>query len=178
MLFDLLLLFTTTLAAYLGFKWGTHIEIYRLARAFTAMTVATSLAAEVGWGLTRQGILAANNQAMVLLIGFVIVFILFWCFTLLMEALFRSVQIHKYQINHYIGAVANALITLVLVSILAFFSTQLQAARGAYKAYLREQSLSYLYIDRACRALLTEQLVDEIIGHSAARDAVENILKH
>ena len=142
MLFDLVVIVFVSLAMYLGFKYGTHIELYRIGRVFLGMTISGLYGMSAGWKLTTMGIVSANSKAILHLIGFFVVFTLFWILSLLIVKIFVKFKLHKHKINRYLGLMANGTIAILFVTFTSFFSTQLVFLKDGYKNYLVNKSFS------------------------------------
>ena len=177
MIFDLIVIVLLGGSMYLGLKNGTHPELYRIGRVFVGMTLASVLGTSFGWKLTSWGILAANNKAIVSLIGFLVLFSLYWAITLLLIKLLSKYALQEHKMNNYLGLVSNGVIALLVVTFVSFFTTQLAFAKDGYKAYLRDKSFSYIYMDRLCRKAITTDVVDEITGGGAGQIVVDNLKK-
>lgn len=177
MFFDLFVLIFVATAMYLGFKFGTHIELYRIGRVFLGMTVASMYGMSMGWKLTAMGIVSANTKAILSLIGFVVVFSIYWIVSLVVVKIFNKYELHNHKLNNYFGIFANGTIAIIFVALTSFFSTQLTFAQSGYKAYLRDSSFSYIHIDRACRKAITADVVNEITGDTPSHMVIENITK-
>ena len=177
MIFDLIVILLIAGAMYLGYKNGTHAEIYRLGRAFLGMTLAGSMGLSMGWKLTHIGLLAANTKAIVALVGFIFVFVIYWLITIVIYKVVAHLALADRKINNYIGTVANGAIALLVIIFVSFISTQLSFSKDGYKAYLRDSSFSYIYMDRLCRKVITADVVDEITGSGAGKLAIDEMAK-
>lgn len=177
MIFDLLVILIVAGAMYLGYKQGTHIEIYRLGRVFLGMTLAGTLGASMGWKLTSMGFLSANTAAIVNLVGFLVVFVIYWAVSIVVAKLVYKMALEDKKINNYLGLVANGVISLIVIIFVSFISTQLSLTKDGYKSYLRDSSFSYIYMDRICRKVITADVVGEITGSGAGKMVIEKIAK-
>jgi hypothetical protein len=162
---------------YLGYKYGTHIELYRIGRVFLGMTLAGMYGLAMGWKLTSMGIISANNVAILNLMGFFVIFTVYWITTILIVKLFIKLKLHKHKINHYIGVLVNGTLAILFVSFTSFFTTQLTFAKDGYKAYLTDKSSCYIYFDRLSRKAITKNVVKEITGDSTSQIMMSNIAK-
>ena len=177
MFFDLIIIIFVIGAMYLGYKHGTHIELYRIGRVFLGMTLAGMYGMSIGWQLTSMGIVAANNKAILNLIGFFVVFTIYWIVSLVIVKLFIKLDLKNHKINNYLGVVANGTIAILFIMFTSFFTTQLSFAKDGYKAYLRDKSFSYIHMDRTCRKMITENVVKNITGDSTSQIMIGNITK-
>jgi uncharacterized membrane protein required for colicin V production len=177
MIFDFLVLILMAAAMYFGLKNGTHPELYRIGRVFLGMTIASVLGTPLGWKLTSWGVLAANNKAIVSLVGFLVLFSLYWVITIFLVKWLRRYALQEHKMNNYLGLVSNGIIALLVITFASFISTQLSFAKDGYKAYLRDKSFSYIYMDRLCRKAITADVVDEITGGGAGQKVVDNLNK-
>jgi uncharacterized membrane protein required for colicin V production len=177
MFFDLLVILIVAGASFLGYKQGTHVEIYRLGRVFLGMTLSGLLGSPLGWKLTSMGILSANSSAIVSLIGFLIVFMLYWLISIVLVKVIVSMDMSDKKINNYLGTVTNGILALLFITFTSFISTQLSFAKDGYKEYLRDKSFSYIYMDRICRKVITADVVSEITGDGAGKMVLDKIAK-
>ncbi len=177
MFFDLIVLLLIAGAMYLGYRNGTHPELYRLGRTFLGMTLAGMFGTSMGWKLTSIGLLAANTKAIVTLVGFLTVFMLFWVVTIIVQKVFVRYEVHNHKLNNYMGMIANGIIALLVITFVSFISTQLSFTKDGYKAYLRDHSFSYIHMDRLCRKAITAEVVEEITGDSTGKMVVDKITK-
>ena len=175
MFFDLLVIILIAGAMYLGYKNGTHPELYRIGRVFLGMTLAGMYGTSMGWKLTSIGFLSANTKAIVTLVGFIFVFVIYWAISIAVVKLVSKYALQDKKINYYIGTVANGVIALLVIVFVSFISTQLSFTKDAYKAYLRDNSFSYIHMDRLCRKVITADVVDEITGDGAGKMVIEHI---
>ena len=162
MIFDIIVIFIVIFAMYLGYRGGTSIELYRLGRVFLGMTIAGSYGTSFGWKLTHMGILAANSKAILTLVGFLLLFVIYWVMTIILETLFVKLELHNTKLNNYLGMIANGIQALLIVTFVSFISTQMTFSKDGYKAYLRDNSFSYIHMDRISRKVITADVVDEI----------------
>lgn len=174
MFFDFIIIIFVLVSMYLGFKFGTHIELYRIGRVFLGMTLSGMYSLPLGWKLTSMGILSANNVAILKLMGFIAIFSFYWIATILIVKLFIKLELRKHKINHYIGVVANGMLAILFVTFTSFFTTQLSFAKDGYKAYLRDKSFSYIHMDRICRKAINAKLVNQITGDSVSQIMIKN----
>ncbi len=174
MFFDFLVIVFVLGSMYLGYKYGTHIELYRIGRVFLGMTLSGMYGLPMGWKLTSMGILSANNVAILKLMGFFAIFTIYWIATIVIVKVFIKFDIHRHKINHYIGMVANGTLAVLFVTFTSFFTTQLAFAKDGYKAYLRDKSFSYIHMDRICRKAINAKLVNQITGDSASQIIIKN----
>lgn len=177
MFFDLIVLILVGTAMYFGLKNGTHPELYRIGRVFLGMTIASVFGTSMGWKLTSWGILAANSKAIVSLVGFLLLFMLYWGLTILLVKWLSRYALHEHKMNNYLGLVSNGIIALLFITFVSFISTQLTFTKDGYKAYLRDKSFSYIHMDRLCRKAITADVVDEITGGGAGQIVVDNLKK-
>lgn len=175
MIFDLLVLVVVVYAMYLGYKNGTHVELYRIGRVFLGMTLAGMYGTTLGWKLTSMGILSANDKAILSLIGFLVLFSIYWILTIVIIKVINIFSLHEHKLNNYIGIFANGFIALLFITFLSFMSTQLAFAKDGYKEFLRDSSFSYIHMDRLCRKVITVKVVDHITGDSAGQMAIDNL---
>lgn len=177
MFFDLIVIVLISGAMYLGYKNGTHAELYRIGRVFLGMTLAGMYGTSMGWKLTSIGFLAANTKAIVTLVGFIFVFVIYWVLSIVAYKAVAKFALHEKKINNYIGTLANGVIALIVIIFVSFISTQLSFSKDGYKAYLRDSSFSYIYMDRVCRKVITEDVVGEITGDGAGKMVMDKIAK-
>ena len=177
MFFDLLVLILLGGAMYLGYRNGTHVELYRIGRVFVGMTLASVYGTSMGWKLTAWGILSANTKAIVSLVGFLFLFLLYWIISIIIVKLIAKFNLVEHKMNNYLGLVANGVIALLVIIFVSFISTQLSFSKDGYKAYLRDSSFSYIYMDRLCRKAITTDVVDEITGAGAGKIVIDNVAK-
>lgn len=177
MFFDFIVLIVVIGAGYVGFIKGTHVEIYRLGRVFLGMTLAGLFGSSLGWKLTSMGILSANNSAILSLIGFFLVFLMYWLVSIAVLRVIVSLNLSDKKINKYLGTITNSVLALIFITFASFMSTQLTFAKDGYKAYLRDRSFSYIHMDRLCRKVITADVVNEITGEGAGKIIMKNISK-
>lgn len=177
MIFDLLVLVMLFLAGFIGYKKGTHVEIYRIGRVFLGMTLSGVFGSSLGWKLTSMGILAANNSAIVALVGFLLVFMIYWSISIVVIKIIQAQDMSDKKINNYLGTVTNVVLTLIIITFSSFISTQLGFSKDGYKAYLRDKSFTYIYMDRICRKVITPDVVQEITGDGAGKMVLDKISK-
>lgn len=166
MLFDLIIIILIITAIYLGYKFGTSSELYRLAKVFIGMSFAGSYAETLGWTLTKSGFLLANDKAVLILTGYLIVFAVYWIVINGLERLFVSLDLKNSKFNSYLGMVANAVQAILFLSFMAFMSTQLSFVKKGYKPYLVKHSFIYIHMDRLCRNFITADFVKEVTKDS------------
>ncbi|MDH5465410.1 MAG: CvpA family protein [Thiovulaceae bacterium] len=177
MIFDIIIIAIVIFAMYLGYKGGTSVELYRLGRVFLGMTLAGAYGTSFGWKLTHMGILAANSKAILTLVGFLLLFVLYWIITIILETLFLKFELHNSKLNNYLGMIANGIQALLIVTFISFISTQLTFTKNAYKAYLRDHSFSYIHMDRISRKVITANVVDEITSGGPGKIMAEEATK-
>jgi len=177
MFFDLIVIILVAGAMYLGYKNGTHAELYRIGRVFLGMTLAGMYGTTMGWKLTSIGFLAANTKAIVTLVGFIFIFIIYWAISIAVVKIATRLALQDHKLNNYLGLVANGVIALLVIVFVSFISTQLSFSKDGYKSYLRDSSFSYIHMDRLCRKVITADVVGEITGDGAGKMVIDKIAK-
>jgi len=175
MIFDFIIVALILGAIYLGYRYGTSVELYRLAKTFIILTLASAYSGAFGSVLTKMGILKANDWAVLSLTGFLVLFLIFWGIIYLIEKVFLSRDLHKSKLNHYLGMLLGGIQALIIVTFLSFMSTQLSFVNKTYKSYLIEKSSIYIHMDRLCRKIVTANFVDSIL-HKDGEASTEDIL--
>ncbi len=177
MFFDIVVLLILAAAAFIGYRYGTSKELYRLAKIFVGLTLAGTYSANLGSFLTSIGLLKANDWAVLSLSGFLLAFVIFWVIAYFIEKLFVRMELHKSLVNRYLGMLSNTIQALLFITFFAFMSTQLSFVKDGYKAYLVENSFSYIYMDRVCRKVVTANFVDSLIKDHSAESTKELLIK-
>lgn len=175
MIFDLIIIALLLGAIYLGYRFGTSVELYRLAKTFIILTLASAYSGSFGSILTKMGILKANDWAVLSLTGFLVLFLILWGIIFIIEKIFLAKNLHKSKLNRYLGMILSGIQALIVVTFLSFMSTQLSFVKKEYKAYLVENSAIYIHMDRLCRKIVTANFVDSIL-HKDGETSTEDIL--
>ena len=177
MIFDLIVLLLLALALYAGYKYGTSKELYRLAKIFIGISLASSYGAHFGQLLTQIGLLRANDWAVLTLTGFLLLFLLYWLLLYLIERFFNHLRFEKSRLNRYLGMLSNFIQALLLITFFSFMSTQLSFVKKGYKSYLVEKSILYIHMDRVCRKIVTKQFVAALMNEKSGITAKEALIK-
>lgn len=177
MIFDLVIILLLGLAVYAGYKYGTSKELYRLAKVFIGITVASSYGANFGHLLTKIGLLKANDWAVLTLTGFLLLFVVYWIIVYFLEKLFSHLDFEKSKLNRYLGMLSNFIQALLLLTFFSFMSTQLSFVKDGYKGYLVKHSFLYIHMDRICRKVVTQQFVSSIMDEKSGISTKEALLK-
>ena len=175
MIFDIIVIGIVLGAIYLGYRWGTSLELYRLVKTFVILTLASAYGSSFGVKITKLGILKANDWAVLSLTGFLVLFLIFWGIIYLMEKFFLAKDLHKSKLNRYLGMVLGAVQALIVVTFISFMSTQLSFVKKGYKSYLIAHSSLYIHMDRVCRKIVTANFVNSIL-HNDGKASTEDIL--
>lgn len=166
MIFDLIIIALVLGAVFIGYRYGTSKELYHLAKVFVGMSVAGTYAESLGWGLTRTGLLLANDKAVLILTGYLLLFGFYWIIMYFLEHLFMMLEMQKSVANCYLGMTANGIQAILLLSFISFMSTQLTFVKKGYKSYLVEKSFIYIHMDRLCRNFITADFVKDVTKNS------------
>lgn len=171
MIFDIVIVILLIGAIYLGYRYGTSVELLRLAKVFIGISLSSTYGSDFGVFLTKLGILKANDWAVLTLTGFLFFFAIYWTAANLLEVLIVKMNLEKSAINRYFGAFSNAIQATLMLTFISFMSTQLTFVKDGYKHYLVEHSYLYIKMDRVCRKVVTGEFVaalqDDITGTSA-----------
>ena len=168
MIFDLFIIALIAGAGYLGYKYGTPKELYRLIKIFVVLSAAGAYGDSFGRWLTHIGLLRANDWAVLSLTGFLLVFAIVWGIIRAIETLSISQNLKESKTNSYFGIIANIIIAVFITTFASFMSTQLSFTNKSYKQYLVNNSFIYIHMDRACRKVLTAEFVNDMISDNQA----------
>ena len=177
MIFDIVILILLGFAVYAGYKYGTSKELYRLAKIFIGISLASSYGADFGQLLTKIGLLKANDWAVLTLTGFLLLFVLYWFIVYLLEKFFNHLKFEKSRLNRYLGMLSNFIQALLLLTFFSFMSTQLSFVKEGYKSYLVKNSFIYIHMDRLCRKIVTKQFVAALMDEKSGMSTKEALIK-
>lgn len=177
MIFDSTIILLFLAAIYLGYKYGTSIELLHLAKIFIGISLANAYSSDLGIFLTKLGWLKANDWAVLTLTGFLLFFALYWVLVSFLEKIFTRMNLKNSKANKILGALANAIQAILMLTFLSFMSTQLTFVKDGYKSYLVENSMLYLKMDRICRKIVTGEFVDALKNDITGTSAKEILLK-
>lgn len=166
MLFDFIVIFVLLISIYLGYRFGSSIELYRLAKIFIGLSLASTYSGDFGRTLTEMGLLKANDWAVLTLTGFLALFMIYWLLAYLVERLFLAQNLHKSKLNAYLGMILSGFQGFLVITFVSFMSTQLSFVGKEYKTKLIEDSFFYIHMDRFCREMVTAKAVDDFISEN------------
>lgn len=177
MIFDIIIFLLFIGSIYLGYKYGTSVELLRLAKVFLGISLASAYSSDFGVYLTHIGLLKANDWAVLTLTGFLLFFALYWVFATIGERVAVKMNLQQTKANKFLGAFSNGLQAILMLTFLSFMSTQLTFVKEGYKTYLVENSMVYLKMDRACRKIVTGEFVDALKDDITGTSAKEVLIK-
>lgn len=186
MIFDLFIILLFIGLVVVGYKFGTSAELLSLAKVFVPISVASAYSGDFGMYLTRIGLLRANDWAVLIFTGFLLLFLMFWIVIRIGEHYFNRYELHSrwFTNNRFTSfadrvfcALINAVQALFLLTFFSFLSTQVNFTSSNYKPYLMQHSLLYPSMDRVCRKIVTGQFVDDIMGDPTGTTTFEVLLK-
>lgn len=172
--FDIFLIIIVVYSFYYGYKNGISEKLYELTKVFLGFTIAGSYAYTTGFYLTKVKILSPDNPAIMKLIGFLILFLIYWGLIFFLE------YVKEYHFrksfkngNMILGAITNTLQVFLAFTLSAFLLTQLSFGKKNIKPFLKK-SYSYPKIERVYKRVLTKNFVNNIIkGNMTGTNANE-----
>ncbi|MCV6607848.1 MAG: CvpA family protein [Campylobacterales bacterium] len=177
-LFDIVLIAGIISGFYYGYKHGIHERLYELFRFFMIISFAEMYSVKFGVFLTKLHILWADSFSILKLIGFILLLAVFWFVFRLFEYLFKIVFKTSRQIaSQFGGAIITAFSTAIVITLSAFFLTQVKFLKEHLKPVLMD-SYSYGKINRFYRKSIDNSFVENVVnGEISGKDAKELIFK-
>ncbi len=176
--FDILLIITIIYSFYYGFKHGISKPLYEITIIFIGFSLAGNYGYDLGVVLTKYKILMPDSIALMKLIGFLLLFLLYWGVVYLFEK-YKSKFIKKgfKKLNKTIGGTVNALQFFIITTLAIFFINQLTVGKLFVRKHLLA-SYSYPKIEKTYKNIFTGRFVDDIIqGNMTGTNANELLIQ-
>jgi len=162
--FDILLAIVIIYSFYYGLKHGISETLYDLTKVFLGFTFAGAYAYKTGLFLTKVKILAPDNYAIMKLIGFLLLFALYWGVVTLLEYIKKTqFKDSMFKTNNAFGGTINALQVFLFSTVALFLLMQFSIAKTSVRPYILK-SYSYPKIEKAYKAVLSKTFVDNFIS--------------
>jgi len=177
-IFDILLIALVGYSFYYGFKHGISKPLYELTIIFIGFTLAGKYAYSMGVFLTKHKILMADNIALLTLIGFLILFLLYWLAVYLLEKIKKVFLENGFKTTSMIiGGSVNAIQVLIVSTLLIFLFNQFTIGKKGLRVSLLK-SYSYPKVERVYKNVFTKTFVDNIIkGNMTGTNANELLIQ-
>ncbi len=177
-LFDIVLIAGMAGGFYYGYKKGITKNVYELFKIFLTVSLSEAYSVKLGVYLTKSHLLMADSFAILKLIGFLILFVLFWFCWYLLEIYFsKNFEGSRNFASTLGGAFVTSFLALVFITLLSFFLTQFSFFKQNLKPVLMD---GYVYpkVNRYYLKVLNNSFVDNVIsGNISGKDSKEFIFK-
>lgn len=175
-LFDVLLLLILLAGVYYGYQKGLDSRIVYFLKIFFVFFLGGRYCVDVGLFLSRHGILRADNYAMFLLVGFLMLAVLLWVgLTQLEKWLLARYIYHRPKINKPLGALLLGVESGVLFSFAVILLMQFSWVQNHASAYIITGK-SYPVIHQVTMRFLSVKRVKEIINGNVTGGSKEMMI--
>lgn len=141
-------------------------------------TLASKYAGSFGLFLTRQGVIYPDTWAVLLLIGFLLLFLLYWVSVMGMEWGYHRYLAQKAQpFKALSGGVITFMEALLLLTFGLFILSQFKPVKSNFYHYMNQKSMLYPPMDRFCRKVVTVGFVTSLTSSSSGTSSKEVLLK-
>lgn len=126
----------------------------------------------------RHGIIYPDNWAVLLLIGFLLLFMLYWGIVMGLEWGYRRYLLQKAQpFKAVTGGVITAVEGLLLLTFSLFIISQFKPVKHNFYRYMHQSSIVYPHMDRFCQKIVTVGFVNALVSNSTGTSSKEILLK-
>ena len=162
----------------MGYRHGPSRQLYDLAKIFLGFTLASKYAGSFGIFLTRSGVIYPDTWAVLLLIGFLLLFILYWGVVLGVEWGYAHYLEQKAQAFKALsGGVITFAEALLLLTFGLFILSQFKPVKNNFYHYMNQRSMIYPSMDRFCRKVVTVGFVNSLTSNNSGSSSKDILLK-
>ena len=177
MILDILILAILAFAAYYGFKNGMSGQLYELVKIFVGFTVASQYAGGFGVWLVRKGILYPDNWAVLLLIGFLLLFIAYWMGVMLLEKLYEEfLEETTKKFQRILAAVVTFMEALFLLTLTLYLLSQVKVVKNKAYNYMHRSSFLYPPMEHFCQKIITVNFVNSLVSNTSGTSSKELLI--
>ncbi len=177
MILDFLILLLLGYAAYYGYKNGMSGQLYELIRLFVGFTVASKYAGSFGVWMVHKKILYPDNWAVLLLIGFMILFILYWLGMMLLEKLYQEfLEETTKRFQRVLAATVTFVEAVFLVSFSLYLLSQVKFIKNNGYTYMHQSSYLYPPAEHFYQKIITVDFVNSLVSNTSGTSSKELLL--
>jgi hypothetical protein len=134
---------------------------------FVGIAFSDSYGSKFSIFLTKHHILIPENSASMKLIGFLLLFSLYFITVLVVEKLYGMYIKNRFKIiNKIFGMLTNGLWVLFIWTFGLFIVSQFKVGNIQIKSYLKEHSIIYPYMHKFCKRVVTNSFVKKLTSGS------------
>jgi len=153
--------------SYLGYKFGLSEQLYEVIKVFTGIAFADKFGVNFSMFLIKHHILLPENFASLKLIGFLLLFSLYFITIIGIEKLYGMYIKNRFKIvNRIFGSVTNGLWVLFIWTFGLFIVSQFRVGNIQIKNYLHKSSIVYPYMHKFCKRVVTNNFVKKLTSGS------------
>lgn len=153
--------------SYLGYKFGLSKQLYEVIKVFVGIAFADSFGASFSIFLVKHHILIPENLASLKLIGFLLLFSIYFITVIAIEKLYGAYIKNRFKIiNKIFGMLTNGLWVLFVWTFGLFIASQFRIGNIQIKNYLQKNSIVYPYMHKFCKRVITNNFVKKLSSGS------------
>jgi len=153
--------------SYIGYKFGLSKQLYEVIKVFVGIAFANNFGLKFSMFLTKQHILMPENFANMKLIGFLLLFVIYFIAIMSIERLYGIYIKNRFKVvNRVFGSVINGLWVLFIWTFGLFILSQFRIGDIQIKSYLHKSSTIYPYMHRFCKKVVTNSFVKKLTSSS------------
>jgi len=141
--------------------------LYEVIKVFAGIAFADNFGAKFSMFLIKHHILMPENFASLKLIGFLLLFAIYFITVMSIEKIYGIYIKNRFKIvNRIFGSVTNGLWVLFIWTFGLFIVSQFRVGNIQIKNYLYKNSIVYPYMHKFCKRVVTNNFVKKLTSGS------------
>ena len=175
-IFDLILLAVVIGGAYYGYKHGNLNKIYEIVKLIVAVAVSSKYGLSLSMWLTKLNIIKAETFGVLILIGFVMMFVLYLVAMFVLELAYKEfLESYLRHQSKYVASIFSSIEFFVMFTLALFILLQFYLPRVYLKPVLFK-SFTYKHIHYFYRGFLSNELINNTLYEGSGAGVKETIM--
>lgn len=175
-IFDIVLFLVIAGGAYYGYKNGNLSKIYEIVKLIAGVAVSSKYGLTFGIWLTKAHILKAETLGVLIMIGFIMVFGLFWVGVFVLELAYKEfLESYLRKQSNYITALFSSIEFFIIFTMSIFVLLQFYWPR-VYMKPLLFKSYTYKPIHNFYKSFLNDKFINNILYEGGGAGLKETIV--
>ncbi len=175
-IFDFILILVVVYGAYYGYKHGNLSKIYEIVKLIAGVAISSKYGLTLGMWLTKVHILKAETFGVLILIGFVLVFGLYFIAMFILELAYKEfLESYLRHQSKYIAAIFSGLEFFIMFTLSLFILLQFYWPRTYIKPILFK-SFTYKPIHKFYKGFLSNELINNTLYEGTGSGIKETIM--
>ena len=175
-IFDLILLLVVVAGAYYGYKNGNLNRIYEIVKLIAGVAISSKYGLTLAMWLTKVHILKAETFGVLILIGFISVFGIYYVVMFVLELAYKEfLESYLRHKSKYVAALSSGVEFFIMFTLGLFIILQFNWPRVYIKPLLFK-SFTYKPIHKFYKSFLSNELINNTLYEGTGAGVKETIM--